>query len=485
MLYCFILTCIYCCTYTGCVGWLIVWLHVYIIAESALPEDNSFMREKLAHEVSDDEELLEEELMAERLRKKQSSKAGEQSEESKEEEKKEGQERPLTPGGGACAGGGTGGAASADAGGTGEEQRGEHVHHENQEHHHHHHHHYREQDEAKEEQEDKEEEHHGLFSAFHLGGNPKDHPSYAFHAACTKATNDRGKKIGNEKKVKLMLMRGADVNILDRSRTSPLLAACMVGNEKVVEVLLQFGADPLIKNKRGMNARNWAIEEVEKENALFIVVDNSFLGRFRRWVVEPMVELFDRLKDSLKEIDVVKRAAATVTASATPAASGGDGKVEEAGKEQGDKTEKEGDDEDEPRVSVDSQVDASTSSKILDESATSMDDDAAGAVELSPEEQELQAIATAEGGAMPHIETGPRGCAHMVLNYKMTDFYRLRNAVLADSYNSDPNNQSDTSAVKKSAAPAVSRMQDVLSSGVNVNIKNIVSDMFCIVCCIS
>jgi hypothetical protein len=263
-----------------------------------------------------------------------------------------------------------------------------------------------------------------------------------------------------------MLYRGADVNIRDGHRVTPLLAACMLGNEKVVGMLMQFGADPMLKTRLGVSAHSWAEEEVAKENALFVVVDKSFFGLFKRWVLDPLVNTINNLKIRKKEDENPKTPTledGEGAAAGAATSEGGDGKDTEKEKENDDR-------------SVDSE-DKSTSSKELDESVSSLAEAAAGAVELSPEEKEIEAMAAAEGGVMPVIEVGHRGCAHLVLTFKMSDFYRLRNAVLADSFAVDPcdPNYVAPKGGGKTTNVYMNRMQEVLSSGVNINIKNAVS----------
>ncbi len=63
----------------------------------------------------------------------------------------------------------------------------------------------------------------------------------------------------NEKDFCEALLRcGADANATDSVGNTLLMAAAFKGNLDIFKLLLEFGAEPLVKNKTGMDARDWA-----------------------------------------------------------------------------------------------------------------------------------------------------------------------------------------------------------------------------------
>ena len=56
---------------------------------------------------------------------------------------------------------------------------------------------------------------------------------------------------GRAEAIELLIRRGADVNIVDRARSTPLHAAAFLGHEKTVHALVQNGADVNATNTRG------------------------------------------------------------------------------------------------------------------------------------------------------------------------------------------------------------------------------------------
>ena len=51
----------------------------------------------------------------------------------------------------------------------------------------------------------------------------------------------------------ILLESGAEPNIQDNEKLSPLMLACQKGLENFAELLLHYKADPLLKEKNGKN----------------------------------------------------------------------------------------------------------------------------------------------------------------------------------------------------------------------------------------
>lgn len=64
--------------------------------------------------------------------------------------------------------------------------------------------------------------------------------------------------------VSILLEKGSDVNTVDAQGHTPLTTASLRGNDKVVNILLEKGADPDHKNNAGKNALDLAKEYLER-----------------------------------------------------------------------------------------------------------------------------------------------------------------------------------------------------------------------------
>jgi ankyrin repeat protein len=64
---------------------------------------------------------------------------------------------------------------------------------------------------------------------------------------------------GSSKCIRLLLERGADPNIQDNDKWTPLHMASFHGRQKCVKVLLEGGTDPTIKDKCNHTAKYFAL----------------------------------------------------------------------------------------------------------------------------------------------------------------------------------------------------------------------------------
>jgi uncharacterized protein len=147
---------------------------------------------------------------------------------------------------------------------------------------------------------------HGLYASIHSsdetmvrlfldhGLSSKDHKSNnALHQACKyndigmiriilsydiniNEVNDKGRSplflIGNDEIIKLLLDNGADINIQDYKGNTVLHDAVKLKLFNLTKVLLSYGVDPLIRNNKGLIARDlinqWDIEDFNDEDNL-------------------------------------------------------------------------------------------------------------------------------------------------------------------------------------------------------------------------
>lgn len=65
--------------------------------------------------------------------------------------------------------------------------------------------------------------------------------------------------------IRLLLKKGADVNIQDEYLDTPLHLATSTDDSEIVEILLEHGADIFIKNENGLTPYDVAVEENNKE----------------------------------------------------------------------------------------------------------------------------------------------------------------------------------------------------------------------------
>jgi Ankyrin repeats (3 copies) len=86
---------------------------------------------------------------------------------------------------------------------------------------------------------------------------------------------------GDEKAVSAMLADGADVNATNDGGQTPLILAIISGQDHLLRPLLDAGADPLLKDKTGLNAVDWAERKGRAEFAQLLTKKQSEESPFR------------------------------------------------------------------------------------------------------------------------------------------------------------------------------------------------------------
>jgi ankyrin repeat protein len=98
-----------------------------------------------------------------------------------------------------------------------------------------------------------------LLSSITFGAAAPETPADAFYAAIR--TNDLAA-------VNALLAKGADVNARDNDGGTPLMSAAAVGSTAVMTRLIEAGADVNARNTLGSSALTWATKDVEKVRLL-------------------------------------------------------------------------------------------------------------------------------------------------------------------------------------------------------------------------
>ncbi len=73
---------------------------------------------------------------------------------------------------------------------------------------------------------------------------------------------------GDQKQVKSLLAKGANINAQDADGTTPLMHAVVNAEADCVKLLLDKGADPNLSNKAGATALMWAVNDLKKVQLL-------------------------------------------------------------------------------------------------------------------------------------------------------------------------------------------------------------------------
>lgn len=80
--------------------------------------------------------------------------------------------------------------------------------------------------------------------------------------------------MGNLETVQRLLQEGADVNGRNVVDETPQMAAAWTGQPDMVRLLLSFEADPSLTDRRGITARQMALE-VGHEDVLVVFIDHD------------------------------------------------------------------------------------------------------------------------------------------------------------------------------------------------------------------